>query len=45
MQGHVLDTLAGLRAQGVRDRVEPFLTSKNKWHRRSAQRIVRYDQT
>ncbi|MEV0296068.1 HEAT repeat domain-containing protein [Nocardia sp. NPDC050710] len=40
--GHALDALSKLRAQGVRDQVEPFLRSKNKWHRRSAERILRY---
>ncbi|WP_067839710.1 hypothetical protein [Nocardia lijiangensis] len=45
VQGHVLDALARLRAQGVREQIEPFLTSKNKWHRRSAERIARYDQS
>ncbi|MGV9822394.1 HEAT repeat domain-containing protein [Nocardia xishanensis] len=45
VQGHALEVLSKLRAQGVRDRVEPFLTSKNKWHKRSAERIVRYDES
>lgn len=45
VQGHALEALAKLRAQGVRKHVEPFLTSKNKWHRRVAERIVRYDET
>ncbi|WP_327095858.1 HEAT repeat domain-containing protein [Nocardia vinacea] len=44
VQGHALEALAKLRAQGVREYVEPFLTSKNKYHRRSADRILRYDQ-
>ncbi|MFD6224353.1 HEAT repeat domain-containing protein [Nocardia asteroides] len=44
VQGHALDALSKLRAQGVRDRVEPFLTSKYPWHRRSAERIIRYDE-
>ncbi|WP_054815488.1 hypothetical protein [Nocardia arizonensis] len=43
--GHVLDALARLRAQGVREQIEPFLTSKNKWYKRSAERIIRYDQS
>ncbi|WP_435590464.1 HEAT repeat domain-containing protein [Nocardia sp. bgisy118] len=45
VQGHALEVLSKLRAQGVRDRVEPFLTSKNKWHKRSAERILRYDES
>ncbi|WP_431965219.1 HEAT repeat domain-containing protein [Nocardia sp. bgisy134] len=45
VQGHALEVLSKLRAQGVRDRVEPFLNSKNKWHKRSAERIVRYDES
>ncbi|MGN2637654.1 HEAT repeat domain-containing protein [Nocardia takedensis] len=45
VQGHALEALSKLRAQGVRDVVEPFLTSKNKWHRRSAERILRYDES
>ncbi|MET7774042.1 HEAT repeat domain-containing protein [Nocardia sp. NPDC005366] len=45
VQGHALEALSTLRAQGIRDLVEPFLDSKNKWHRRSAERIIRYDQS
>jgi hypothetical protein len=45
VQGHALEALARLRAQGVRTQIEPFLTSKNKWHRRLADRIARYDQS
>ncbi|MFF2554533.1 HEAT repeat domain-containing protein [Nocardia sp. NPDC058058] len=41
VQGHALEALAKLRAQGVRDHVEPFAASKNAWHRRTAQRILR----
>jgi hypothetical protein len=44
VRGHALEALARLRAQGVSKRVEPFLTSKNAWWRRVAERIVRYDQ-
>ncbi|MFE6859708.1 HEAT repeat domain-containing protein [Nocardia sp. NPDC057668] len=39
--GHALEALASLRAQGVREQVEPFANSKNKWHRRTAERILR----
>ncbi|UFS99127.1 HEAT repeat domain-containing protein [Nocardia huaxiensis] len=42
VQGHALDAMSRLRAQGVRNQVEPFTKSKNKWHRRSAERIIRY---
>lgn len=45
VQGHALEALARLRAQGVRRQIEPFLTSKNKWHRRLAERIARYDES
>ncbi|MEV0686708.1 HEAT repeat domain-containing protein [Nocardia sp. NPDC050378] len=45
VQGHALDALSKLRAQGVRDLVEPFLTSKFPWYRRNAERIIRYDQS
>lgn len=44
VRGHALEALARLRAQGVSKQVEPFLTSKNKWWRRVAERVVRYDQ-
>ncbi|MFI5720600.1 HEAT repeat domain-containing protein [Nocardia sp. NPDC051750] len=44
VRGHALEALARLRAQGVSKQVEPFLSSKNKWWRRTAERIVRYDQ-
>ncbi|MFD3745789.1 HEAT repeat domain-containing protein [Nocardia sp. NPDC058633] len=44
VQGHALDALSKMRAQGVRDLVEPFLTSKFPWHRRNAERIIRYDE-
>ncbi|MGX1772069.1 HEAT repeat domain-containing protein [Nocardia brasiliensis] len=45
VQGHALEALAKLRPQGVREQIEPFLTSKNKWHRRTAERIARYDES
>lgn len=45
VQGHALEALAKLRAQGVRAAVEPFAASKNKWHRRTAERILRYLET
>ncbi|WP_431955454.1 HEAT repeat domain-containing protein [Nocardia lijiangensis] len=45
VQGHALEVLSKLRAQGIRDRVEPFLSSKNKWHKRCAERILRYDES
>ncbi|MGV9614849.1 HEAT repeat domain-containing protein [Nocardia xishanensis] len=45
VQGHALEVLSKLRARGVRDRVQSFVTSKNKWHKRSADRILRYDES
>ncbi|MEU0544935.1 HEAT repeat domain-containing protein [Nocardia sp. NPDC005978] len=39
--GHALEALAKLRAQGIHEQVEPFAKSKNKWHRRTAERILR----
>ncbi|GGK40548.1 HEAT repeat domain-containing protein [Nocardia camponoti] len=44
VQGHALDALSKLRAQGVSKQVEPFLTSEFPWYRRSAERIIRYDE-
>ncbi|GGK40608.1 HEAT repeat domain-containing protein [Nocardia camponoti] len=44
VQGHALDALSKLRAQGVSERVEPFLTSEFPWFRRSAERVIRYDE-
>lgn len=41
VQGHALEALARLRAQGIREQVEPFTRSKNKWHKRTAERIIR----
>ncbi|MFI7530772.1 HEAT repeat domain-containing protein [Nocardia salmonicida] len=43
VQGHALDALSRMRAQGVRKQVEPFLTSKFPWYRRNAERVLRYD--
>lgn len=43
VQGHALDALSKLRARGVRELVEPFLTSKFPWYRRNAARIIHYD--
>ncbi|WP_216897717.1 HEAT repeat domain-containing protein [Nocardia alni] len=40
VQGHALEALARLRTQGIRDQVEPFLSSKNRWHRRCARSIL-----
>ncbi|TQM26217.1 HEAT repeat domain-containing protein [Nocardia bhagyanarayanae] len=45
VQGHALDALSKLRAQGLRAQVEPFLDSKYPWYRRNAERIIRYDQS
>lgn len=45
VQGNALDALSKMRAQGVREQVEPFLKAKQSWHRRLAERILRYDQS
>ncbi|MBF6283898.1 HEAT repeat domain-containing protein [Nocardia farcinica] len=45
VQGNALDALARMRAQGVREQIEPFLNAKQAWHRRLAERIFRYDQS
>ncbi|MFF0491307.1 HEAT repeat domain-containing protein [Nocardia sp. NPDC004068] len=42
VQGHALEALAQLRTQGIRDRIEPFTKSKNRWHRRTATRILNH---
>ncbi|GGK40559.1 HEAT repeat domain-containing protein [Nocardia camponoti] len=44
VQGHALDALSKLRAQGVSKQVEPFLIAESAWYRRSAERIIRYDE-
>ncbi|GGK40545.1 HEAT repeat domain-containing protein [Nocardia camponoti] len=44
VQGHALDALSKLRAQGVSKQVEPFQSSEFPWYRRSAERIIRYDE-
>ncbi|MFC6010811.1 HEAT repeat domain-containing protein [Nocardia lasii] len=44
VQGHALDALSKMRAQGISELVEPFLTSKFPWYRRNAARIIHYDQ-
>ncbi|MGQ4601291.1 hypothetical protein [Nocardia sp. R6R-6] len=45
VQGDALEALSKLRAQGVREQVEPFQTSTNPWHRRCAKRILHYDES
>ncbi|MGV9674780.1 HEAT repeat domain-containing protein [Nocardia sp. NPDC003482] len=42
VQGHALEALARLRTQGIRDVIEPFTKSKNRWHRRTATRILNH---
>ncbi|MFF0491308.1 HEAT repeat domain-containing protein [Nocardia sp. NPDC004068] len=42
VQGHALEALAQLRTQGIRDVIEPFTKSKNRWHRRTATRILNH---
>ncbi|MBF6189031.1 HEAT repeat domain-containing protein [Nocardia farcinica] len=44
VQGSALEALSKLRAQGVREHVEPFLNAEYASHRRLAKRILHYDQ-
>jgi HEAT repeat protein len=40
VQGHALEALARLRTQGIREQIEPFLSSKNRYYRQRARRII-----